>query len=279
VAAVVVGLWLARNRLGRGPLVAVLFFCGTLFPALGFVDVYPFRYSFVADHFQYLASIGLLALGLSVIAGRTAAWSRAYRGAAHVAAAMLLVLLGIATWDQSRDYRDVESLWVATLRKNPQSWMAHNNLGKLVAGQDRLDEAIEHFRAAIRLRPDNDKAYHNLGVALSRQGRNGEALEAYSEAVRINPQNSGAQVNFGNVLAGMGRYEEAAAHYAAALRILPDSAEVHNNLANALAGQGRYDAAIEHYEAALRIDPDYAAARENLSVARELRRDAEAVDR
>ena len=35
--------------------------CGTLFPALGFVNVFPFRYSFVADHFQYLASMPILA--------------------------------------------------------------------------------------------------------------------------------------------------------------------------------------------------------------------------
>ncbi|MGK4301758.1 hypothetical protein, partial [Klebsiella pneumoniae] len=62
VLAVIVSLWLARGKLGKGPLVAVLFFCGTLFPALGFFDVYPMRFSFVADHFQYLASAGLLAL-------------------------------------------------------------------------------------------------------------------------------------------------------------------------------------------------------------------------
>ena len=55
---VVVALWLARGRLGRGPLVAVAFFAVTLLPALGFFDVYPMRYSFVADHFQYLASAG-----------------------------------------------------------------------------------------------------------------------------------------------------------------------------------------------------------------------------
>ena len=59
---VVAGLWLARHRIGRGPLVAVLFFAGTLGPALGFVNVFPMRYSFVADHFQYLAGVGLMAL-------------------------------------------------------------------------------------------------------------------------------------------------------------------------------------------------------------------------
>ena len=60
--AVPVALWLLRKRIGRGPLVAVLFFGGCLFPALGFVNLYPMRFSFVADHFQYLASLGLIIL-------------------------------------------------------------------------------------------------------------------------------------------------------------------------------------------------------------------------
>src|ERR1019366_9440201 len=60
--AVIATLWWARTRIGRGPLVAVLFFAGTLFPALGFVNIFPFRYSFVADHFQYLAGVGLIVL-------------------------------------------------------------------------------------------------------------------------------------------------------------------------------------------------------------------------
>ncbi|MCP4901658.1 MAG: O-GlcNAc transferase, partial [bacterium] len=76
VTAVLLTLWGLRNRLGRGPLVAVLFFIGTLFPALDFFDVYPMRYSFVADHFQYLASIGIIAL---VIGGAARLLSQAPR--------------------------------------------------------------------------------------------------------------------------------------------------------------------------------------------------------
>src|SRR5262249_25556340 len=53
-----IALWVLRKR-WRAPLSAWLFFCGTLFPALGFLNVYPFVYSFVADHFQYLASLGV----------------------------------------------------------------------------------------------------------------------------------------------------------------------------------------------------------------------------
>jgi protein O-mannosyl-transferase len=115
-AAVIATLWWTRKRIGRGALVAVLFFAGTLAPALGFVNVFPFRYSFVADHFQYLASIGLIvlfAVGLSRLP--------------RVIPALLLILLTALTWMQVSVYRDLESLWTDVVKKNPDSWMAQNS--------------------------------------------------------------------------------------------------------------------------------------------------------
>jgi protein O-mannosyl-transferase len=115
-AAVIATLWWTRKRIGREALVAVLFFAGTLAPALGFVNVFPFRYSFVADHFQYLASIGLIvlfAVGLSRLP--------------RVIPALLLILLTALTWIQVSVYRDLESLWTDVVKKNPDSWMAQNS--------------------------------------------------------------------------------------------------------------------------------------------------------
>ena len=63
-AAVLGGLatcWLARRR-SRAPLAAALFFVGTLFPVLGFLNVYMFVFSFVADHLQYMACVGVIAI-------------------------------------------------------------------------------------------------------------------------------------------------------------------------------------------------------------------------
>jgi tetratricopeptide (TPR) repeat protein len=270
----VVGLWALRHRVGRAPLVGFLFFYGTLFPALGFFDVYAFRYSFVADHFQYLASIGLLALLVGAMARAASKLPRPARRVAAVLGAVVLVLLGVKTWHQAQDYRDIETLWVATLDRNPRSWMAHINLGKQLAREGQLDEAALHPAEATSIRPDNDKAHHNLGFVLARQARTGAAIESYSTAIRINPDHGEARINLGNLLAGLERFDEAILHYSEALRIMPGNAEVHNNLANALAGQGRFDEAIEQYMEALRIDPGYAAARQNLDLARQLQRDA-----
>ena len=75
--ALAIVLFAARRRIGRAPLVAYLFFCGTLFPVLGFFNFFYMMMSFVADRFLYLPSLGVIALlvggaasGLSTGGGR-----------------------------------------------------------------------------------------------------------------------------------------------------------------------------------------------------------------
>ncbi|HUL73738.1 MAG TPA: glycosyltransferase family 39 protein, partial [Vicinamibacterales bacterium] len=139
--ALLAALWWYRTR-SRAPLAAMLFFGGTLFPALGFVNVYPFVYSFVADHFQYLACLGPIALaagGVATLAGR---WRPALAAAspppAALAGALALALpLGVLTWNQCRQYADAETLYRTTLARNPECWMAHVNLGKVLQERAR----------------------------------------------------------------------------------------------------------------------------------------------
>ena len=162
--AVALGLLARKNR---GPLAGFLFFAGTLFPALGFLNVYPFRYSYVADHFQYLAILGIVvpaASGLTVLAGRISPG----RIGAIALPALLLTTLGAATWQQSGIYRDYETLFRATLARNPNSPFLHSNLGvNLMLQPDGMPEAAAEFEAAVRLEPDGADYHDNLGLALA----------------------------------------------------------------------------------------------------------------
>jgi tetratricopeptide (TPR) repeat protein len=257
---VVAGLWLARRRIGKGPLVAVLFFAGTLGPALGFVNVYPMRYTFVADHYQYVASIGLIALAAAgiTLAFKTKPFLKlAYCGA-------LLLTLGILTWRQAGIYRNPETLWRDTLAKNQDCWMAHNNLGLLLGNQGHMEEAMEQYHKAIQINLNCFEAINNLGNALFQKGNVDEAIAHFQRALQINPDYVEAQNNLGNALLQKGSVDEAIAHYQKALQIKPDSMESHNNLGNALRKKGRVDEAIVHYQKALQINPDYAEAHNNL---------------
>jgi tetratricopeptide (TPR) repeat protein len=259
VAAAIAALWAARRRIGKGPLVAALFFVLTLSPALGFVDVYPMRFSFVADHFQYLASVGPIALVAAAGASLAAA-----RGARVVLAAAALAALGSLTWQRQAAYANEEQLWRDTLARNPACWMAHNNLGMVLVRSGREPEAVAHFEAALALNPDDEKAQCNLGTSRLKAGRVDDAIEHLQRAVRIDPGYPEARNNLGTALAHAGRPAEAFAQYEQALRLRPDYAEAHYNFALALAAAGRLDDAVAHYEDALRIEPANADAHNNL---------------
>ena len=135
-------------RIHRGPLAGFLIFTGTLFPVLGFLNIYPFRYSYVADHFAYLAILGIV-VPLAAI--------RAVRPLFGI---LLAGALGAMTWQQSAIYRDEETLYRATLERNPGVWLAHNNLANLLLARiGQNPEAMSHLEAALRLRPDFPEAH------------------------------------------------------------------------------------------------------------------------
>ncbi|HVW22220.1 MAG TPA: tetratricopeptide repeat protein [Opitutaceae bacterium] len=219
----------------RSLLAPWLFFLGSLAPALGFFDVYPFRYSYVADHFQYLPSLGIFALAGAGLAG----WGRRLpRAAALPGAAALLALLAALSFRQSRMYRDAETLYRETIARNPACWLAYSNLGTLYLEQGRAADAERCLERALAIKPDAD-AHYNLANVLLAEGRLEEALPHYREALRLKPAYPEACDNLGTALARLGRLEEAAAEYREALRLKPDYPRARSNLRVVLRALGR----------------------------------------
>jgi protein O-mannosyl-transferase len=265
----VAGLWLGRKRLGRGPLTAVLFFAGTLFPVLGFMNAYYMRYSFVCDHWAYLSSLGLIALGAAQAAARVH-WQRALPAAAVV----LLLVLGTLTWCQSRMYRDMETLWRTTLAINPRSNLGLCCLGVCLMERGESGEAELCFRKAMEYWPDFPEAHSGLATILSAQGRLDEALEEFQKTVDLHPRGAHDQNNLGAALLKKDRVDEAMSHLRTAVTIRPQFVEAQSNLGVALLLKGRYDDAIAHFRKALEIQPDYAGAQANLDRAMRMKEQA-----
>jgi tetratricopeptide (TPR) repeat protein len=274
VLALLAGVIVVARR-HRGPLAAFLFFAGTLCPALGFFNVYPFIFSYVADHFQYLASLGIivpLAAGLTVGTRLLLArWAPAVPRLAPLGGAALLALLGVLTWRQCGLYRNVETLYRETLARNPMCWLAHSNLGLILAKTpDGLPEALRHFEAAVRLKPENAEVHNYLGSALARiPGRLPEAIAEYETALRLSPDFPYTHMNLGIALMAVpGSLPAALAHFETATRLKPDSAEAHDLLGSAWARiSGRQSEAVTEFETALQINPDDADAHSNLAIA------------
>ncbi len=224
--AVIVVLFLLRRRIGRGPVVAVLFFAGTLFPALGFFNVFPHRYAFVADHFQYLASIGLLALAAARVA--RAIQRLAFPVRALVGALVILPLC-VLTYTQALVYENPITLWADTVRKSPGNWMPWTNLGNALVAQKRYDEAMPLYEEALRLAPHVDDVQYNAGHLRARQGRFREAEQHFRRAVEIKPTYLPAWESLGDLYADeLNEPQKAIEAYERAIAIAPyrDAARV-----------------------------------------------------
>jgi tetratricopeptide (TPR) repeat protein len=269
-AAVVISLWSVRKKTGRGLLTAVLFFAVTLAPALAFLNVYPMRFSYVADHFQYLASLAPIAL-FSAGATRGLSWlrSRADPDLTRIAiffSGALLLALGLLTWRQVKIYGNSDQIWRDTIKKNPDCWLAHGYLGLSLLEQGKLDEAIAQYREALRIYPDYFVGHVNCASALAGEGKFQEAIVEYRELLRLNPDYPEAHYGWGLALAGLGELKEAIPHYREALRLKPDYPEVQQSWGIALARQGKIQETIMHYHKALQLRPDYPEAHNNLGV-------------
>jgi len=293
-------LWLKRESWGRSYFFALSYFLVVVLPFLGLIDQSFWRFSFVEDHLTYLAGMGPLAL---LGAGFARLWHVAASEKWWVPASLcagLLVLLGTLSWQRTWVFRNEETLWTDTLAKNPDCWLACNNLGVAYFQMGRADEAIAQYEKALQIKPGYAEADKNLGVAYFQTGRVDQAIEFYQAALKIDPRDAEAYNkramafaqkgqpdkaiadcqkalelrpgyveaynNLGIVLFQTGQTGEAIAQYQKALAIDPADAEAHNNLAVALFNFGRTDEAIKEYQKALTLWPDYAEAYKNLGI-------------
>jgi Flp pilus assembly protein TadD len=254
VVALLGALWFWRAKTSA-PLAALLFFCVALAPALGFVNVYPFRYSFVADHFQYLASIGIITLAAASATGFVTR-RRIVPPAASEALLVLVVSLplGLLTARQARQYINTATLFSATLEANPECWLCHDNLGVLRledGSRAGLEAAAAHFQAAARINPTDPNVHKNLGSTLVNLGRLEEAVAEERLAIRYAPWYAEAHGDLGSALQRLGRRDEAVEEYRRALQLKPDSPVVRANLAVILFDQGHADAAVAELQQGL----------------------------
>src|SRR5581483_2883217 len=255
--AILLLLWWKRNSWGRPFLVTAGYAILAVFPMLAFFNQYFFRYSFVCDHFPYLANMGAMGFVGALLCAAAEKLATRQRWLLPASSALLLPLLGALTWKQAEMYRAAETLWRVTLAHNPDSWMAHNNLCMELTRQERMDEAMDESRKALALHP-SDFAYNNLGLSEQARGHLDAAVDLFQKALEINPSYGPGHYNLANVLAQKGMLDEAIDHYRKAIQLRSAVAAPRMRLGAVLARKGMLDDALAELTEAVRLDPTLA---------------------
>ncbi len=253
-----------RRSWARPLLFAIGYFMVTLFPVMGFFDMSFMKHSLVADHFQYVSIIGLIALaagGLTWLARRRRTTLRA---AAMVAAVAIVAGLSVLTWRQASIYKDEQTLWKDTLAKNKNAAGAHNGLGSFYAERGEFGRAAPYFQAAIGIRPNFANAHYNLGVAYKNAGRFDKAIEHLRRSLEVGRPSNEAHFNLGYCHTAKGELDKAIEHYRQAIQLRGDDSDAHYNLGILHARRGELAEAIRHYHKTIQFRPDHAIAYNNL---------------
>ena len=248
-------LWRSREQIGRGPLVAMLFFVAMLSPLLGFIPLFTFWYTYVADHYQYVASLGPIAL----FAGITVPWARRQLGPdfAGLLAIFVLGVLASLSFEQSRIYESRETLWRDTIAKHPGSWMAYTNLGRFLLNEGRYDESLVAYRGALSLRPETYRAHVGMGRAHLLAGEPDEALGQLEQAIAIESDAYSARGMLAGIYAERGDWERALVEYREMIRIRPRQARPYYMLGMTLQRLGRDAEARRQLLRAGELDPEF----------------------
>jgi tetratricopeptide (TPR) repeat protein len=268
VASVLGLLYFYRAKIGRGAFALCLCFVASLFPALGFFSVYPMMYSYVADHFQYIASISMIIL-LCATAGLVArkmvferfALDSKIRQLVFVSALVLVVsLLGFKTYSYTNVFENRETLFTDVIRKNPGAWMAYNNLGMVYVSQGKISQAVGRFQETLKIKPKDCTALNNLGNIHKARGLWEKARTAYETCLAADPGYATAYNNLGLVHVQSGDLEQARELFEKAVALDPAAHSAHVNLGRLFLQQKQYDRALAHYDKALAIHPYYVEA-------------------
>ena len=268
-AALAGTLWLARHRIGRGPLAGALFFAVTLSPVLGFVSHPYMKYSLVADRFQYLAGIGVMAVVIGAAVHGARRLSGGLKTGATGLLVVLLALLGTATWRQAKIYRDNLAFWSHVVSSNPRARNAHRQLTPALTEAGRLEEALAAARVAVEMRPDG-VSHALLATSLLNLKRLDEAEESYYRALATDPAMQ-FEVRFLGLLGRMAwkldRLPATEKYFGRILEIEPGNREALKHLAASYSKQKRYGEAIDLYRTLLEVDPEDAETHLNIGAA------------
>lgn len=261
-----VGLYVSRRKIGRGPFTVLALYLLALAPSLGFVNFAYMRLSFVADHFQYFACLAPIA-GFAWLAGAALRTSGGtLRLTVGVLGIALLALSASLTWRHSAVFKDDLTLFTDNVRKNPEGVAPRDQLGRILVERGEIHAAKAHYEEGVERNPDSATLRFGLAMAAAQLGQIDRAVRLLRETLAIDPNFVGAHHNLAVALGGLGKVEEAERHFQRTFDLDPDSIEARRDFAAYLTKAKRYSEAAEALDRCLELDPEDAPTLYNLGL-------------
>ena len=187
----------------------------------------------IFEHRLYLPSVGFflaVMAGVMWIGDRYVEKKPLIRRGVLPLMIIVVISLSVTAYARNLVWQSEVTLWEDVVKKSPGKPRPNYNLGLFYSRQNRLDEAIAHYQAAIRIAPDYYRPYNDLGNAYFNKGRFDEALHEYKTAIALKPDYAKPYNNIGIVYAKSGRYADAAQNFHKALELDPTYVDARRNL-------------------------------------------------
>jgi len=162
------------------------------------------------------------------------------------------------------DTKTAKAILVKLITKYPNSYLGHQNLGKIYEYEGGMRRAIDEYVAAVDIKKNDYDSYYKIANLLKELGKKDEAIEMLENLVKNKPDYYEGSCLLGDLLCEQERFKEAANVYQAALKYRPADFELYYNLGIVYTRLSDFQTAKEMYEKAAAINHKLYGAHYNL---------------
>ncbi len=280
--AIPVVLLAFSKKIGRGPFVAVCVYGLMISPLLGFIAFYTEEYTFVADHYQYLACIGIIVLVTETAAGIFSRLGQSDKASGDpgvpvegqasanvppnvrgsgawlgwLVSVLVLLALGTMTWAQSEIYTPPLRVWTHNIKYNPDCWLAMERVGVYEYEKGHVAGALVLFKRANELSHGGNLIVNsNLGDVYRHLGQYAKAIPYYRRSLAVAARQPPIIAHLVDCYEKIGDWRQAYTDLLHGVKLLPRSADLQTKLGSMLARARHVKRAIPHFRAAIKYEP------------------------
>jgi tetratricopeptide (TPR) repeat protein len=226
----------------------------------------PFGISWiVAERYVYLGTLGILVLiAYAIQKIGELSQVRLGRNISSPILAIILLAFSFRTIIRNLDWKNQDTLLLATAKTSPSSAQNHNNLGDYYVRQGNLEKAIEEFKKAIELLPGYADAYHNLANTYLYMGKTDLAVENFQKALSVNPNLWQSHQSLTAIYYAQGKFPEALKEMEITIKLNPDNPDLYSDLGIIYLRINEKLKARTAFQQALQLDPNNEKAKQGL---------------